>query len=63
MEMLNKTINKKKMKKLILIAAVAFTACGSPKTQETNCDSTCVDSTHVDTTKVIDTLVIDTIKK
>lgn len=44
------------MKKLILIAAVAFTACGSPKTQETNCDSTCVDSTHVDTTKVIDTL-------
>lgn len=58
MEMLNKTINKKKMKKLILIAAVAFTACGSPKTQETNCDSTLVD-----TTKVIDTLVIDTIKK
>jgi len=44
------------MKKLILIAAVAFTACGCPKTQETNCDSTCVDSTHVDTTRVIDTL-------
>ena len=52
------------MKKLILIAAVAFTACGSPKTQGTNCDSTCVDSTHVDSTKVIDTLdtrgVVDT---
>ena len=46
------------MKKLILVAAVVFTACGSPKTQETNCDSTSVDSTHVDTTKVIDTLNI-----
>jgi hypothetical protein len=44
------------MKKLILIAAVAFTACGSPSTQETNCDSTCVDSTCVDSTKAIDTL-------
>ena len=38
------------MKKLILIAALAFTACGSPKTQETNCDSTHVDSTKIDTT-------------
>ena len=45
------------MKKLILIAAVAFTACGSPKTQETSSDSTftdsctkvCTDSTNVDT--------------
>ena len=48
MEMLNLNI---KMKKLILIAAVAFTACGSPSTKDVKCDSTCVDST-----KVIDTL-------
>lgn len=38
------------MKKLILIAAVAFTACGSPKTEGTSSDSTHVDSTKVDTT-------------
>lgn len=45
------------MKKLILIAAVAFTACGSPETNcQATCDSTCVDSTSVDSTKVIDTL-------
>ncbi len=55
--MLNPNI---KMKKLILIAAVAFTACGSPKTQETNCDSTCVDSSKaiVDTVKVIDSVPV-----
>ena len=44
------------MKKLILIVAVAFTACGSPSTKDVKCDSTCVDSTCVDSTKVKDTL-------
>jgi len=55
------------MKKLILIAAVAFTACGSPKTQETKCDSTCTDSctkVGTDSTKIVDSLnprgVVDT---
>ena len=60
MEMLNP--NKYKMKKLILIAAVAFTACGSPETKENSCDSTCVDSTHVDSTKVIDTTIVKQVK-
>lgn len=54
------------MKKLILIAAVAFTACGSPKTQETNCDSTLVDTTKVidtlDTRGVVDTTILKTVK-
>jgi len=61
------------MKKLILIAAVAFTACGSPKTQETNCDSTCTDScTKVctDSTKIdtlnprgtVDTTILKSVK-
>lgn len=45
------------MKKLILIAAVAFTACnGGSKECPTKCDSTSVDSTLVDSTKAIDTL-------
>lgn len=60
MEMLN--INKYKMKKLILVAAVAFTACGSPKTKGNNCDSTCVKSTSVDSTKVINTTIIKQVK-
>jgi hypothetical protein len=48
MELLTKPINKK-MKKLILIAAVAFfTACGSA---DTNCPATC-DSTKCDSTIV-----------
>lgn len=39
------------MKKLILIAAVAFTVCGSPKTEGTSSDFTHVDSTILKTVK------------
>lgn len=53
------------MKKLILIAAVAFTACGSPKTIDVTCDSTCTDSTNIDTLNtrgVVDTTILKTVK-
>lgn len=59
--MLTKTINIK-MKKLILIAAVAFfTACNSGSTEApASCDSTCVDSckASVDSVKAIDSTTI-----
>ena len=55
------------MKKLIFASAILMASCNSPKTQETNCDSTCTDScTKVctDSTKAVDTLdvrgVVDT---
>jgi hypothetical protein len=51
------------MKKLILIAAVAFTACNSA---ETTCPAKS-DSTVVDSCKAIDTTIVvnkvDTVKK
>ena len=43
------------MKKVILVLSVIslFVACGSPKTKEVKCDSTCVkaDSCKVDSSK------------
>ena len=58
------------MKKLILIAAVAFTACNSGQTEApaTSCDSTCVDSCKtivIDTVVKVDSVktIVDTIKK
>jgi hypothetical protein len=49
------------MKKLIVIAAVAFAACKGGSSSETpKCDSTCVDSPKVivDTVKTIDSVTI-----
>ncbi len=48
------------MKKLILIAAVAFfTACGSASTEApASCDSTCVDSCKA----IVDTVKVDSVK-
>jgi hypothetical protein len=48
------------MKKVMIIAALAFTfaACGSGSTTEVTADSTVVDSTAVDSVKV-DTAVVE----
>lgn len=47
------------MKKVLFVALVALTSCGSASTKEECSDSTCV---KVDTVKAVDSVKVDSIK-